>query len=129
MPEWLRREQTMISGVFAEPNSRQVNYNPPALPTGIPTHDADAALAFGRALAQVMNGTPLATTAGAVQQGLNRPILSVVIPVCNEQENLDELYSRLVRALAAAEPDFEVLFVDDGSRDASLNILAQLAQN
>jgi len=49
-----------------------------------------------------------------------RPMLSVVVPVYDERENLEALRSRLV---ASVEPisggRFEVLFVDDGSRDGS----------
>ncbi|MCC7162855.1 MAG: glycosyltransferase family 2 protein [Anaerolineae bacterium] len=116
----------MQSGVIVEPSFRNATSQ---VAQTIPTQDAEAALAFCRTLAQTLNGNaPLANTA-AVQAGLNRPILSVVIPVCNEQENLEELYGRLTRALESVEPDFEILFVDDGSRDRSLGILTRMAQN
>ncbi len=121
----------MLSGVIAEPNSRQENFNAPTLPQTIPTQDADAdaALAFCRALAQLMSGQTALANTNAVQAGLNRPNVSVVIPVFDEQGNLEELYKRLARVLADVEPDYEIIFVDDGSRDRSLEIMARLAQN
>ncbi len=76
-----------------------------------------------------MNGNAPPALSGAMQAGLNRPILSLVIPVFNEQENLDELYARLTKAMQRAEPDYELIFVDDGSRDRSLEILTRLAQS
>jgi undecaprenyl-phosphate 4-deoxy-4-formamido-L-arabinose transferase len=47
------------------------------------------------------------------------PVLSVVIPVFNEEENLDELVERLVRTCDALERSYEIILVDDGSRDRS----------
>ncbi len=54
------------------------------------------------------------------------PYLSVVVPVFNEEETLDELYERLTRVLEADGRPFELIFVDDGSRDHSLDILQAL---
>lgn len=51
------------------------------------------------------------------------PELSVVIPVYNEEENLEPLWSELQEILEGAGLDFEVIFVDDGSRDRSAEIL------
>jgi dolichol-phosphate mannosyltransferase len=115
----------MLSGVIAQPDVMSQGL---PVRTAIPTQDAGAALAFCRALAAVMVGGEQ-TGAGAVQAGLDRPILSLVIPVFNEQENLDALYTRLGSELTSHEPDFEIIFVDDGSRDKSIEILARLAQN
>ncbi len=53
--------------------------------------------------------------------------LSVVIPVYNEARSLPELVERLEAVLVAYEP-FEVIFVDDGSRDGSPQVLKELAQ-
>lgn len=52
-----------------------------------------------------------------------RPDISVVIPVYNEQENLPALLPRLLPVLDGLGRPYEVLFVDDGSRDGSLSIL------
>ena len=56
-----------------------------------------------------------------------QPHLSVVIPVFNEQENLPELLSRLATTLQALGCSHEVVFVNDGSRDSSLDILRAAA--
>src|SRR5690349_21475995 len=53
--------------------------------------------------------------------------VSVVIPVYNEEENLPELAERVGAALARSGRDFEVILVDDGSRDHSAAVLAELA--
>jgi glycosyltransferase involved in cell wall biosynthesis len=53
--------------------------------------------------------------------------LSVVVPVYNEEDNLAELHRRLVETLEAAAPSFEIVFVDDGSRDASWRLIGELA--
>ena len=55
------------------------------------------------------------------------PVISVVIPVHNEEGNLRELHGRLLAALAPIGRSFEVVYVDDGSTDRSLAILRELA--
>lgn len=54
--------------------------------------------------------------------------LSVVIPVYNEQENLPHLFDALLPVMAKTGKTWEVIFVDDGSRDGSLQILEDFAQ-
>ncbi len=49
--------------------------------------------------------------------------LSVVIPVYNEEENLILLYSRLKKTLDSLNSSYEIIFIDDGSRDKSWSIL------
>lgn len=90
--------------------------------TAIPTEDAEAALAFCRRLAGVV-GQPLPAAPPPAA-----PLLSVVLPIFNEQENLGTLVSRLVAALDPLELTYELIFVDDGSRDASVTQLRALAQ-
>lgn len=53
--------------------------------------------------------------------------LSVVIPVYNEQENLPELLSRLLKVLNTIGLSYEIVFVDDGSKDQSPSLLYQLS--
>lgn len=48
-----------------------------------------------------------------------RPLLSVVVPIYNEEEVIEALHSRLLQVLAPSMPSFEVVFVNDGSRDRS----------
>jgi polyisoprenyl-phosphate glycosyltransferase len=56
------------------------------------------------------------------------PLLSVVIPIYNEQATLSELYRRLTRVLSEnlAELAYEIVFVNDGSTDGSIQILSEL---
>jgi polyisoprenyl-phosphate glycosyltransferase len=55
---------------------------------------------------------------------LDTPLLSVVVPVLNEEANLAELHARLVESFAAHEGPFEVIYVDDGSTDRSSQLIA-----
>lgn len=52
--------------------------------------------------------------------------LSLVIPVFNEEENLDALYQEITAALANEPFNYEIIFIDDGSSDRSFAILKQL---
>jgi glycosyltransferase involved in cell wall biosynthesis len=56
------------------------------------------------------------------------PHVSVVIPIYNEEDNLADLVERVGAALAASGRSFELVLVDDGSRDDSAAILAELAR-
>jgi dolichol-phosphate mannosyltransferase len=58
---------------------------------------------------------------------VSRPELSVIVPMFNERDNLEPLCDRLHRVLELAGIDFELLFVDDGSRDDSLTVARFLA--
>jgi len=58
---------------------------------------------------------------------VGEPGLSVVVPVFNEEANLPELLRRLTAALEALGRPFEVILVNDGSRDRSLAILREAA--
>ena len=53
--------------------------------------------------------------------------VSVVVPVFNEEKNLPELVSRLRAVMDGTGEPYELVFVDDGSRDGSLAILKQAA--
>ena len=53
--------------------------------------------------------------------------LSAVIPVFNEHEVLPLLRARLLPALHACTPDYEILFVNDGSTDGTLPLLKEWA--
>jgi glycosyltransferase involved in cell wall biosynthesis len=55
-----------------------------------------------------------------------RPDFSVVVPVYNSEHSLEELYQRLGTTFAAMGRSFEAIFVDDGSRDGSLEVLRSL---
>ena len=53
--------------------------------------------------------------------------LSVVIPIYNEEENIESLAAELFDTLDDTGLDYEVLFIDDGSSDTSLQRLLQIA--
>ncbi len=59
---------------------------------------------------------------------MTKPYLSIVIPVYNEAGNLEKLYSRLVSALDHYGKTYEIILVNDGSRDATETILNDLHQ-
>ncbi|MFC0168944.1 glycosyltransferase [Pseudoduganella danionis] len=54
-----------------------------------------------------------------------KPEISVVIPVYNEQAGLQTLFDRLYPALDKLGSRYEIVFVNDGSRDNSVSILAE----
>jgi undecaprenyl-phosphate 4-deoxy-4-formamido-L-arabinose transferase len=54
-----------------------------------------------------------------------KPELSVVIPIYNEEAGLADLFARLYPALDKLHMPYEVIFVNDGSRDNSVSILAE----
>ncbi len=54
--------------------------------------------------------------------------ISVVIPVYNEEENLALLYDELTEVMKTLDRPYEILFVDDGSKDTSLSILQSMQE-
>jgi len=54
--------------------------------------------------------------------------VSIVIPVYNEEDNLEPLYQKIKEVMDPLGKEYEVIFVDDGSQDKSPQILDQLAQ-
>lgn len=57
------------------------------------------------------------------------PPLSVVIPVFNEEQNLRALHQALAEALQPYQGGWEVIYVDDGSRDRSFAVLKEIARD
>ena len=53
--------------------------------------------------------------------------LSLIVPCCNEQEALPLFYRETTTVLAGMGCDYELLFVNDGSKDNTLSILRKLA--
>ena len=56
-----------------------------------------------------------------------KPYISIIIPVYNEELNLPPLVERLYPVMQQLGKPFEILFTDDGSRDRSLSILQGMA--
>lgn len=55
------------------------------------------------------------------------PQVSIVVPIHNEEESIPQLYRRLTDELEALDRLYEIIAVDDGSRDRSFALLKQLA--
>ncbi len=53
--------------------------------------------------------------------------VSVVVPLYNEQDSIRLLYGAITNAIASRLPDYEIIFVDDGSSDDTFQIAEQLA--
>jgi len=59
---------------------------------------------------------------------MNRPQLSIVIPLLNEEESLPELHAWLLKVFHANSFTYEVIFVDDGSSDNSWEVIQALSK-
>lgn len=53
--------------------------------------------------------------------------ISFVVPVFNEEENIHEFYRRLTQVMAPLPYDYEILFIDDGSKDRTSQLIRELA--
>ncbi|HBN77324.1 MAG TPA: glycosyltransferase [Planctomycetaceae bacterium] len=54
-------------------------------------------------------------------------MLSIIVPVFNEEESLAELRSQISASCTASQIEYEVIFIDDGSSDSSWSIIEKLA--
>ncbi len=59
----------------------------------------------------------------------NKPEISLILPVFNEVENLRTLYQAIKEVMESLHRSYEIIFSDDGSRDGSVDVLRELAQN
>ncbi|HAN19200.1 MAG: glycosyltransferase [Bacteroidetes bacterium GWC2_33_15] len=55
--------------------------------------------------------------------------ISIVTPIYNEEKNIDELYSRLTNTLKKQGLHYEIIFINDGSKDNSLVLIKQLSKS
>ena len=55
-------------------------------------------------------------------------MISIIVPVFNEQENIPILYGKLVEVMEAENRTFEILFINDGSVDDSERVLDETSQ-
>jgi glycosyltransferase involved in cell wall biosynthesis len=101
---------------------RETPMNAP--PNAIPSLD-DASLASKASEGAASTTAKAAAGAGSVVK-VNKardPYLSVVVPIYNEVENIDPLVEELVAGLERTGRTFEIICVDDGSRDGSFEAL------
>ena len=77
-------------------------------------------------------GSPVTARTGAEEAAADapaaRPSVSIVIPVFNEHENLQELVARIEAAMTPTGRAFELILIDDGSSDGSQSVLSELAR-
>jgi len=64
----------------------------------------------------------------ASQEPSQHPVISVIVPIFNEEEVIPELYRRMVAVLDAIGQPWELVCVNDGSRDESLSLLLALRE-
>jgi dolichol-phosphate mannosyltransferase len=60
---------------------------------------------------------------------LHGPLLSVVVPCFNEQDVIEPLHSRLLQVLGPEKIDFEIIFVNDGSKDRTAEMLDAICRS
>lgn len=56
------------------------------------------------------------------------PKLAVIVPFYNEEENIERMHAAIVRAIEPLDVPFEIVFVDDGSRDATPRLAREIAR-
>jgi polyisoprenyl-phosphate glycosyltransferase len=60
------------------------------------------------------------------KKGLGGSMISVVIPIYNEEELICQLHEALAASMCRVEEDWEVVYVNDGSKDSSLELLREM---
>ncbi len=62
--------------------------------------------------------------------GINlNPVYSIIVPVYNEEEVIRESYSRLTSIISSLNKEYEIIFINDGSKDKSAEIIFDLYKN
>jgi len=54
------------------------------------------------------------------------PFISIVVPIFNEEENIDYFFSRMNKVLSQCSQKWEIIFIDDGSSDNGINLIKKL---
>jgi glycosyltransferase involved in cell wall biosynthesis len=75
---------------------------------------------------QLMTGAQAPLGRDPAEPGDSLPVLSVVVPCFNEEAGLRETNSRLVAVLEGISPNFEIVYVDDGSTDSTPDLLREM---
>ncbi len=79
--------------------------------------------------ATVVDCAPGSDALKELHSDMTIPEISVIIPVYNEEDNLELLYDKLLISLTGTKRTWEVILIDDGSKDASFAELQKLAAN
>jgi len=72
--------------------------------------------------------SPSLSENGAVEVKV-KPQISVIVPIYNEVESLEALVSAIAQTLLSTDRPYEMICVDDGSKDGTTALLKELAQN
>lgn len=102
------------------------HHNPGA---AVPTTDPAAALEFCRRLAAHLAKEQELRWPAAGVESCETPEISVVIPLFNEAENVRELHQRLTASLSSAGVSYEIILVNDGSKDESPHLVEAITAN
>ena len=66
----------------------------------------------------------------SVEMSTETPIkYSIVVPFFNEQENIPPLYMKLTEVMDSIGEPYELVFVDDGSRDSTFRVLSEIYEH
>lgn len=52
-----------------------------------------------------------------IRSRMDDPVLSIIVPMYNEEQNVGQLLDRVIRVVEDIESDYEIILIDDGSRD------------
>jgi len=69
---------------------------------------------------------PVAASAKSKNEAGTRMKLSIIVPVFNEAESLNLLYGAIEKAVSGLNADWELILVDDGSKDNSLDCIREI---
>ncbi|GCE05113.1 glycosyltransferase family 2 protein [Dictyobacter aurantiacus] len=61
-----------------------------------------------------------------IAKALTQPVYSIVAPVFNEEETLPHFYARIVQVMETLDEPFELILINDGSRDRSYRVMQEL---
>ncbi len=60
---------------------------------------------------------------------MNNPTISIIAPCYNEEETIEPFLRRIEEILTQINEPYEIVFINDGSRDNTLNVLLNAKQN
>ena len=64
-----------------------------------------------------------------MSENQNKELLTIISPAYNEAENLDELYSRILNATENLNLEIEIIYVNDGSNDNTIEVINRQSEN